>query len=266
MIPASRTDRCPICDGPADFAFVAEVLGRHHAPFCQCRDCRFLYAAEPHWLDEAYSHAMADTDTGVLLRNLYNVVRCTATLGCFFDSRRLCVDIGGGHGIFTRLMRDVGFDFRWHDPHAENLFARGFEHAGENDAQLVTAFEVFEHLVSPLEFASESLALTHGGALLLTTELFAGERPAPNWPYYAFETGQHIAFFHRRSLEALASRLHLTLASHGNWHLLARRGVSPTLFRMTATPLAALLFAWFKLRLSSLTQADFEQQRRRSKP
>jgi len=36
------------------------------------------------------------------------------------------LDFGGGYGIFTRLMRDIGFDFYWYDPHSTkekiNLF------------------------------------------------------------------------------------------------------------------------------------------------
>lgn len=262
MMARDRSQYCPICDGHAVPAFVATVLGRYQAGFHQCRECRFLYATDPHWLSEAYSHAMADADTGVLLRNLYNMVRCTATLGLFFDYRPPCVDVGGGHGVFTRLMRDVGFDFLWRDLHAENLFARGFEYRNESGVQLVTAFEVIEHLASPLDFAREALALTDKGALLLTTELFPGDRPAPDWAYYAFESGQHIAFFHPRSLCALARKLNMVLTSHGNWHLLSPRPVSRALFSIAATPMAALFFPWIKLRVVSRTQADHEQLKR----
>ncbi len=37
------------------------------------------------------------------------------------------LDYAGGYGVFTRLMRDIGFDFYWHDPYTQNLFANGFE-------------------------------------------------------------------------------------------------------------------------------------------
>jgi len=59
----------------------------------------------------------------------------------------LCLDYGGGHGVFVRIMRDFGFDFRWSDCYATNIYARGFEGDVHLRHELVTAFEVFEHLV-----------------------------------------------------------------------------------------------------------------------
>ena len=53
-------------------------------------------------------------------------------------------------GILVRLLRDYGVEALWCDQYCENLLARGFEYNGEC-ADLVTAFEVLEHFVNPLE-------------------------------------------------------------------------------------------------------------------
>jgi hypothetical protein len=42
----------------------------------------------------------------------------------FIKKNGTFVDIGGGYGLLTRLMRDRGFDFYWKDPHCENIFAK----------------------------------------------------------------------------------------------------------------------------------------------
>ena len=50
-------------------------------------------------------------------------------------------------------MRDRGFDFYRQDTYCQNLFASGFDiaDAGSNEKfSLITAFEVFEHLVDPI--------------------------------------------------------------------------------------------------------------------
>ncbi len=50
--------------------------------------------------------------------------------------------------MFTRLMRDYGFDFLHYDKHTQNLFARGFEFHDEK-IEAITCFECFEHFVNP---------------------------------------------------------------------------------------------------------------------
>ena len=48
-------------------------------------------------------------------------------------------------------MRDRGFNFFWKDLYAKNIHARTFEHAPDVRYDLVTAFELLEHLPNPLE-------------------------------------------------------------------------------------------------------------------
>ena len=62
--------QCPICNGSLDVAFETQVLCRHKATYDYCRGCGFLRARNPHWLAEAYSSAIASTDTGLVMRNI----------------------------------------------------------------------------------------------------------------------------------------------------------------------------------------------------
>lgn len=73
--------------------------------------------------------------------------------------------------VFVRLMRDAGFDFLHYDPLCENIFAQGFEAelTGRSGYTLVTAFEVFEHLVSPLDDIANMLKF--GRSIFFSTEL-----------------------------------------------------------------------------------------------
>ena len=55
----------------------------------------------------------------------------------------------GGYGIFTRMMRDIGFDFYWLDKYADNLLTNGFEYNKKihKKIEAITSFESFEHFV-----------------------------------------------------------------------------------------------------------------------
>lgn len=52
--------QCPICKARTECFGTATVLKSHHAEFCHCQSCGFLYANKPGWLDESYSSAIPD--------------------------------------------------------------------------------------------------------------------------------------------------------------------------------------------------------------
>jgi hypothetical protein len=176
------------------------VLGKHDVSYVQCSRCDLIQTEAPHWLDEAYSHAISELDTGAMHRNQVNS-RVAALLGRMTRLEGQCLDYGGGHGVFVRMMRDLGFDFRWYDKYGENLFARGFEGYVSERYSLVTAFEVFEHLADVREDLDALFAPRHE-LVLVGTVLHAGHEDG--WWYYVPESGQHVAFYSRRTLDWVA--------------------------------------------------------------
>ncbi len=100
--------KCNICAHSTEFVFSATVLGKIDAPFYRCLHCGFLQTEEPTWLDEAYAIPIIPYDTGIMMRN-YRLSMQTASLLFYqFKPGNKFVDFGGGYGIFTRLMRDIG--------------------------------------------------------------------------------------------------------------------------------------------------------------
>ena len=208
-------------------AFEATFLGGHRAPMDWCRACGFLRARAPFWLEEAYSSAIATTDTGLLWRNLHIGDRLRALLPVLFDANGPFLDFAGGYGVLTRLMRDRGFDFWWQDEYAQNLLAAGFEYDDAvGPALAVTAFEVLEHVADPAAMIRDALAKGQADTFIFTTELYAGDPPPRDWHYYSFGTGQHIGFFRHDTLAALGRRLDMHYLTEGGLHMLTKRDVS----------------------------------------
>jgi hypothetical protein len=265
-----RVAACPICGGVLAPAFEAVVLGRHRARYEHCPGCGFLRVRDPHWLGEAYSSAIAATDTGLVMRNIENARRLASVL-CFGMGERgngRYLDAAGGHGLLTRLMRDAGFDFRWSDKYCENLLARGFEFRPEHaPCAAVTAFEVLEHVEDPVRLVAEALTLTASDTFIFTTELYAGEPPLPGqWWYYALETGQHIAFYQERTLGTLAARLGMRLFSTPRLHVLSKRSLSRLWLSLCGGGASHLLAPLARSRLGGKAHADREQIVREIEP
>ena len=257
---------CIICETATQEVFRAKILGKYEAPYFECPSCGFLRVPDPFWLAESYASAITALDIGLIKRNLELREVVTAIIRTYFDTSGKFVDYGGGYGMLVRLLRDRGLDFYRQDIYAENLFARNFDLADTNCAkfEVLTAFEVFEHLENPVAEVKKMLELSDN--ILFSTELQPRPHPTPDtWWYILPEIGQHISFFSRHSLEALAQRMGLHLSSNGkNLHILSRRKISaPLLFRVLSYHQIAGLFNAVLPGRKSLLPQDFKMLKRR---
>jgi hypothetical protein len=256
--PAQGNQRCKVCDSASHPFGSARVLGRHDVRYYRCDACGFVQTEEPYWLDEAYGTALIAADVGVAQRNIELAAVTQAVIQQFFRADRRFLDYGGGYGLFVRLMRDRGFDFRWQDRYAANLLSRGFEAAPDADGfELVTAFEVLEHLVDPVPQVADMLRC--GDSLLCTTRVMPPANPKPNeWWYYALFGGQHVSLFTLEALRRLAARLGRRLVSDGvSIHILTSHEVPEWLFRLVIRPPATGLLNRIRRR-PSLISSDFQ--------
>lgn len=224
--PLSRSTSCPICDNEAEQLFTITVLKKHKGKVHRCPACGHGFFAAPFWLKEAYTSPIASLDVGLVSRNLYFKNITCLYLEKFWPSIGRCIDFAGGYGLFTRLMRDEGYDFYRQDAYCENIFAVGLDihDLASTDRQfaLATAFEVFEHFSTPRSQAAQVLKLAD---TVLFSTLLAPKNSGDwkEWWYLSPDTGQHINFYSDRSLQLLAKQLGATIYSNGrDLHLLTR--------------------------------------------
>ena len=232
------SDPCRVCETPTEFFAEAQVLGHVDVRYGRCPACGAVMALRPTWLDQAYGAAIGKLDVGLL--NRCQTLACVTASVLRAEGLRKgrFLDWAGGYGTLTRLMRDRGYDFVHHDPMAKNVFAEGHEVADPATERydLVTAFEVLEHLPDPVAALAPLAASTD--RLLATTQIVPAPTPRPTeWDYYALESGQHITFYTQASLEKLARRLGFQeVVTSSLVHLFYRGRVSPLTKAMVRRP------------------------------
>ncbi|MDP1678027.1 MAG: class I SAM-dependent methyltransferase [Bacteroidota bacterium] len=251
---------CKICNTASVAIFKATVLNKYDVQYFSCPNCEYLFTEKPYWLDEAYNSVINVVDTGIMARNILYSRIVSALLFFFFDSKGKFLDYAGGYGIFTRLMRDVGFNFYWNDPFCENLLARGFEYKKEEGStfDLLTAFEVFEHLSDPVSEIKGIFNIS--ASIIFSTELLPTPIPKPTeWWYYGFDHGQHVSFYTKKTLSVIARQFGIHFYSIKSLHIFTPKKLNLFAVWLVVMLLKLDLFLAIKKNMKSKTWDDHFQ-------
>jgi 2-polyprenyl-3-methyl-5-hydroxy-6-metoxy-1,4-benzoquinol methylase len=212
---------CRLCGGSVEAQFHARILGRYEVAYLRCRDCGSLQTEAPTWLGEAYGSSLASSDVGAVQRCLTARAALWWTLAILGLGKAPLLDFGGGTGLLCRLLRDIGIDAWTHDRYGRGEFAQTYRiEAGalvSGRFQVVTAFEVLEHLPAPKEDLDRLIALAPA-ALVTSTLLYTPDQGA-DWWYLAPAEGQHVFFYSRRALQQWAAGHGYHLITVGVWQI-----------------------------------------------
>lgn len=252
---------CHVCSSKTDYFARSKVLGKYPVAYYRCSSCGFIQTEEPYWLDEAYSEAITGSDVGLVSRNLRLSQITQSVIRACFNPQGRYIDYGGGYGLLVRLMRDAGFDFRWFDKYCVNLFAQGYAAIADDAVQydLVTAFELVEHMRAPMEEMKDVLSYSRN--LLFSTEILPSSAPQPDaWWYYGLDHGQHISFFTIESLKIMARKLSLNFVTNGtSLHMFTEKRLSTIKFKISSMYCFAFLTN-ILFRKKSLLTPDYESK------
>ncbi|MBI4633957.1 MAG: class I SAM-dependent methyltransferase [Deltaproteobacteria bacterium] len=241
--------------------FTAHVLKRYEVNYYYCPVCGLLQTEEPYWLEEAYSAAISDADTGLVARNISLSRKLSCVLYFLFSEEGKYLDVAGGYGLLTRLMRDFGFNFYWSDKYCKNILAKGFESSKASlPFTAITAFEVLEHIYDPLSFIKESLSESGTRTIIFSSLLYEGIPPRPDeWWYYSFNTGQHISFYQKKTLRYIADGMGLHFHTCSGIHMMTDKTFNSFIFKILSGKFSNALSHIVERNMKSKTFSDHEK-------
>jgi 2-polyprenyl-3-methyl-5-hydroxy-6-metoxy-1,4-benzoquinol methylase len=216
---------CRLCGNEAPIFGTKKVREKYNVAYYECRGCGSLQTEEPYWLEEAYKVEGLDLDVGACQRCLNLSIEVSAALTVLGVSpEAACLDYGAGLGMFSRLMRDRGFNFFAYDKFIKPFFMDRFTKMPTQDAwSVLTAFEVFEHLVSPGRECAE-LFQSKPDMIFFTTQTWQAQ--GLDWWYIVPLGGQHVFFFSDRALQSLAAKYDYTLIDLPGVSLFLHNGIA----------------------------------------
>jgi SAM-dependent methyltransferase len=216
--------RCPVCEGAASLLDVVDfnksceeargkflALSGTSVYYALCGKCGFCFAPElMAWsLDEfrerIYNDDYVEVDPDyVAARPRANA----ASLISMFGDRAHSIkhlDYGGGEGLLSRLLNNAKWQSKSYDPFVD----RGIDLAELGKFDLITAYEVFEHVPNVQRLMSNLRSLLTSDGLVLFTTMLSDGKIVPNqritW-WYASPRNGHISLYSRNSLATLAEK------------------------------------------------------------
>ncbi|TFW18559.1 class I SAM-dependent methyltransferase [Duganella callida] len=225
---------CPVCGAATvihdvvDFNKSCEEARRYFLPlsgravyYHRCPACAFTLAPELcGWSDQEfqqhiYNQRYIDIDPDyVSKRPLANADFLQRLFG---DGKAAIrhLDYGGGSGLLSQTLRLHGWDSSSYDPFPRN--GQRLDELGRFN--LISAFEVFEHVPDPAELMQNITALMADECVVIFSTLLSDGHIEPNrrltWWYAAPRNG-HISLFSKQSLIVLAERHGLQFGSFNN--------------------------------------------------
>lgn len=244
---------CPVCARAAELFDVVDFnknceenrglflpLSGHPVYYARCGTCSYTYAPEfgtwtdQDFLDKIYNHDYIQVDPDYAV---HRVLENAQLLNNFFGPYRQYIrhlDYGGGNGKLAALLRQAQWDSASYDPFPST--DADMDNFGQFN--LITAFEVFEHVPDPCVLMEnlDKLLQAGDGLVFFSTAISDGlinARERLNWWYVAPRNG-HIGIFSTASLHALASRYRFTYSAMGRSFHVFYRNFPPWAEKLTS--------------------------------
>lgn len=235
--------QCPICQEAANSALQLRIHNKRSEPLFRCSKCSFYFFPKLDWLEQSFSEELNELDLGSVSRCLLVADFVSAVFAPRHCDYRI-LDWGGGDGLLTRLLRDRGINCKWFDPYVKPRFVGDALYQSKSHVDVTVVSEVFLHLTDPV---STLRSLLSDSDVVVATAVVPPKKLNSEWWYLMPDTGQHVSFYPKSALRALARQTNSHLCTDGRFFHVFSHGRLPFAKRLMIKVRAlAFVFAYLQ--------------------
>lgn len=213
---SSQHQQCLLCQSPE----LKPLRGYEHAHLVRCKKCGFVFAGAVPTMEELTAHydnyPRNDYLSPITVKRYHELLdRCEP-----YRQHNRLLDTGCGIGLFLGVAKERGWEVHgteFTDKAIELCAAQGITmHKGALDPgnyprdffDVVTSFEVIEHINNPLEdMANIGAILRSGGLLYVTTPNFNSlSRSVLKNKWNVIQYPEHLSYYVPRTMQALLKK------------------------------------------------------------
>lgn len=220
---AKSDEYCRLCGAEVTYKFSLPLVAGLQGDYFECANCRMLQSRHldsltPSELEKITASASGmELDSGAAWRlsrianRLEQLVRLRVLPRA--DHTFKALDFGCGTGfLVSYLAHRFGWSAVGYDPYCapayaqSNVFPEWEAIVQRAPHQLVVASEVFEHFSNPREDLTRirDVLAKDIAFLYVTTGLYMPGTTDSNWKYLAPQSGHHVSFYARRTIQEIA--------------------------------------------------------------
>jgi hypothetical protein len=234
---------CRLCSKSAVKKFSLDTTIAGEIFYYECESCLSLETQVPIWLEKAYADSnLSSLDVGAAQRVL--VSHAFILLFAKIFKVGTILDFGGGDGLLCRLLRDRGVEAFTQDQYSAPTYAPVFRGSLEKHYDLITAFEVLEHLPQPSTTLVKLFA-AKPRFIVASTEQYSGQDET--WWY--LKNPQHVFFYSQQAFRFLAEHHGYAYYQVNGRHIFAKDPINGFRLRLISRATQGRLFKWFRASL-----------------
>ncbi len=245
--------QCEICESKllSKWASVSDYN------YYRCKRCYYLFVYPKPSAGELRKYYQntkfydkAESETLRLVRESNSRLQMLSGLAKEYGLKKTLLDVGSASGIFLEQGKKNGWSVEGIEPSSElanKARNKGFtvteglveELPGNTKFPIVTAWEVIEHTIDPIEFMAKLRGyVQYGGLIALSTPLSNGLQArilGSRFPMIC--PPEHISLFSRKSITMVGERLRLNMVRFRSFSNLKKANVERGLFRFIFKPI-----------------------------
>lgn len=210
---------CKLCHSETELAFSKATPAGKSISYYQCKSC---FSLQTYFKGSSNKEKFEPSKVSKTLKSFFCLPQLLEILEV--KKEKFCLDIDSSSGLFTRLMRDMGFNFYACHDKTKEIFSQGFSDKKlEQNYHLLTLLNVVEFFKDP-DKEWKSVFDLDPEWVLISTPIYLNQ--GSDWKNLTLPQARDQLFYSADALAQVAQKYNRTAYSLGPFTMMSKQALN----------------------------------------